>query len=314
MTLVRQTTLRRAVEVAGTAIHSGKFVQLALKPAPSDHGIVFCRTDKAKGGQVTDSERIPADFRLVNDTTLGTSLRNECGVEVCTVEHLMAALAGCGVDNAVVTLDGPEVPILDGSSEEFVRLIDRAGITPLGADRQYIKVLEPITVEGKDKSLTIEPFDGFEVAMSIDFDATAVGKQQHQIQLLNGAFREEISSARTFGFSHEVEKLRSLGLALGGSLENTIVVENDRILNSGGLRYSNEFVRHKILDAIGDLYLAGSPILGRLVGVCSGHTLNNQLLRAIFDAPENWTLETRTMSKVDHGAFSAQPVKEAAVA
>ena len=313
MTLMRQTTLQREVEVAGTAIHSGKFVQLGLKPAPADHGIVFCRVDGANGG-VSDTQMIRADFRLVHDTTLGTNLRNESGLEVCTVEHLMAALAGCGVDNALVVVDGPEIPILDGSSEEFVRLIDRAGIKSLEVDRRYIKIVEPISVNGKDKSLTLEPYDGFSVEMSIDFDAAAVGKQDHQIQLVNGAFREEISSARTFGFSHEVEKLRSLGLALGGSLENTIVVEDDRILNSDGLRFNNEFVRHKILDAIGDLYLAGAPILGRLIGVCSGHTLNNQLLRALFDTPDCWIWETRRAGLDEHLHGLGSAVKEAAIA
>ena len=314
MKLVPQTTLQREVAVAGTAIHSGKFVQLCLKPAPANTGIVFYRVDQSRDGSLCDDVMIPADFRFVHDTTLGTSLRNENGIEVCTVEHLMAALAGCGIDNAVVTVDGPEIPILDGSSEKFVRLIDRAGVIELDADRKYIRVLETIGVEGENKSLMIEPLDGFEVAMSIDFEATAVGKQQHHVQLMNGAFRDEISSARTFGFSHEVEKLRSLGLALGGSLENTIVVEEDRILNDGGLRFSNEFVRHKILDAIGDLYLAGVPILGRVVGVCSGHTLNNQILKALFDQPEKWIMETRAVAAMKHEFHADSPQKEVAVA
>ncbi len=314
MKLVPQTTLQNEVAVAGTAIHSGKFVQLSLKPAPADTGIVFYRVDRSADGTLSDDVMIPADFRFVHDTTLGTSLRNENNIEVCTVEHLMAALAGCGIDNVIVTVDGPEIPILDGSSEEFVRLIDRAGAIELDVDRKYIRVLETISVEGENKSLKIEPLDGFEVAMSIDFDATAVGKQHHHVQLVNGAFRDEISSARTFGFSHEVEKLRSLGLALGGSLENTIVVEEDRILNDGGLRFSNEFVRHKILDAIGDLYLAGVPILGRVVGVCSGHTLNNQLLKALFDAPEKWVLETRSVASIERDFHTDSPQEEAAVA
>ncbi len=314
MTAVPQTTLRGEVEIAGTALHSGKFVQLHIKPAPPDHGIVFYRTDLSDGFEASDRVKVPADFKLVHDTTLGTSLRNSHGVEVCTVEHLMAAFAGCSVDNAIVLIDGPEVPILDGSSKQFVRHLDSAGICAQDVSRRYIRVIESISVASENKSLELLPFDGFEVAMSIDFDAAAVGRQHHEITLVNGAFRDEISSARTFGFSHEVQKLRSLGLALGGSLDNSIVVEGDRILNDGGLRYNDEFVRHKILDVIGDLYLAGAPILARVVGVRSGHTLNSCLLRALFESPEKWVYETRQQSIIERESHVAGTAKEVAVA
>ncbi len=310
-----QTTLKQNVETAGTAIHSGKFVQLKMLPAPADHGIVFYRVDQDDDFQPTSRVAIPADFRLVHDTVLGTSLRNEFDVDICTVEHLMAALAGCGIDNVKVLIDGPELPILDGSSEQFVRLIDQAGIVSLDRPRKYIRVLETISVTAENKSLELHPYDGFQVSMSIDFESAAVGKQHCEVKLVNGAFREEISGARTFGFSHEVEKLRSLGLALGGSLDNTIVVEGDRILNDGGLRYSDEFVRHKILDAIGDLYLAGAPILARVVGDRSGHTLNNALLKALFASPEKWVVETRDQSASDHHGHTSDAIEaQAAVA
>lgn len=314
MITVPQTTLRSEVQIAGPALHSGKFVQLKITPAPADHGIVFYRIDQSEDFAVTDAVKIPADFDLVHNTMLGTSLKNANGVEISTIEHLMAAFAGCSIDNAAVIIDGPEVPILDGSSEQFVQLFDGVGLLSQSSARKYIRVLDTISVTAENKSLEIHPFDGFEVSMSIDFDATVVGRQHHEIELVNGAFRDEISRARTFGFSHEVQKLRSLGLALGGSLENSIVIEGDKILNDGGLRFSDEFVRHKILDAVGDLYLAGAPILGRVVGVRSGHTLNNELLRALFDSPDKWRYETNLRSLVGHDVVDDSSEKAAAVA
>ncbi len=313
MTTVAQTTLKRDVEIAGTALHSGKFVQLVLKPAPADHGIAFYRIDQSADHDLSEEVRVQADFRLVHETMLGTSLQNAHGVEVSTVEHLMAAFAGCGIDNAIVTVDGPELPILDGSSEEFVRAIDCAGTKELAADRRYIKIHEPIIVESDNKSIAIEPLDGFELEMFIDFESAIVGRQHREVELVNGTFRDEISNARTFGFRQDAEKLQSLGLAQGVSLDNTIVVDGDRILNDGGLRYSDEFVRHKILDAIGDLYLAGAPILGRVVGKRSGHSLNNDLVRALFSAPDKWSYVTRSRSAEQH--FHADSSEqEAAVA
>ena len=313
MTSVSQTTLNREVEIAGTALHSGKFVQLKLKPAPANHGIAFYRTDKSADHSLTENIRIQADFRLVHETMLGTSLQNAHGVGVSTVEHLMAAFAGCGIDNAIVTVDGPELPILDGSSEEFVRAIDYAGTVKLDEARQYIKIHETIVVRSDNKSIAIEPLDGFEVEMFIDFESAVVGRQHREVELVNGTFRDEISNARTFGFRQDAEKLQSLGLAQGVSLDNTIVVDGDCIMNDGGLRHSDEFVRHKILDAIGDLYLAGAPILGRVVGKRSGHSLNNDLLRALFDAPEKWSYVTRPRASEQH-SHADSPEQEAAVA
>jgi UDP-3-O-[3-hydroxymyristoyl] N-acetylglucosamine deacetylase len=279
----RQKTLDQTMTVAGIGLHSGRPVTMTLGPALADSGILFQRTDIAGAAGM-----LPARWDLVRDTQLCTALINDRGVRVGTIEHLMAALAGCGIDNAVVSLDADEVPVMDGSAAPFVALIEAAGVIEQAAFRRAIKVLRTVTVGDKQRYATLSPDDGFTVEFEIDFDAEAVSRQQRRLKLVNGAFKREIASARTFGFAHEIDRLRSAGLARGGSLDNAVVVSGDRILNAEGLRFPDEFVRHKMLDALGDLYLAGAPIIGRYVGAQSGHRLNNALLRALFADPTAW--------------------------
>lgn len=274
---VNQGTLKTSIHCTGVALHSGASVSMTLRPADIDSGIVFKRTDIAAGGAL-----IPAKWNRAVGTRLCTTLGNDDGVTIGTVEHLMAALAGCGIDNALIEVNGPEVPIMDGSAEPFVFLIECAGIASQPAPRRIIRIEKPITVREGGYSASLLPGGGFSVRFEIDFDSAAVSRQTISMGLGNGTFKKELARARTFGFLHEVEKLRAAGLARGGSLNNAVVVSGDQILNEGGLRYEDEFVRHKALDAVGDLYLAGAPIIGRFHGVCSGHAINNRLLHALF--------------------------------
>lgn len=271
-----QQTIRTSIAVSGTGLHSGKPIHLALHPAPAGHGIVFVRTD------IKQNNLIPATWDRVTDTRLCTVISNESGASVGTIEHLMAALRGCGIDNIRIELNGPEVPAMDGSSKPFVELIEKAGIAPQSAPRCAIRILKEVTVEEEGKSASLSPAEEFIFAGEIDFSHPEIGYQRYEIKLLNGNFKHDLAEARTFGFSHEVEAMRKAGLALGGSLDNAIVLDQESILNPGGLRYSDEFIRHKLLDAIGDLYLAGAPILGAYEGVKPGHALNNALLRKLF--------------------------------
>lgn len=260
---------------------------MRLCPAEPDTGIVFRRTDIANGGA-----EILARWDNVVDTHLNTTIGNDCGTRVGTIEHLMAALSGCGVDNAIVEIDGPEVPVMDGSSAPFVFLVECAGIARQQARRRAIEVLKPVSVGDDDRHASLKPASGFSISFEIDFDSVLVSRQALQVDLRNGAFRSEISRARTFGFAHEVAELRSMGLAQGGSLDNAIVISGDSILNEDGLRYEDEFVRHKILDSVGDLYLGGGPLIGHFHGYRSGHTLNNELLRRLFADDSAWRLAT----------------------
>ena len=278
-----QKTLKGPISCVGVGLHSGVKVPMVLKPAEPDVGIRFRRIDLAGGGAF-----ISAKWDHVVETRLCTTIGNAHGVTIATVEHLMAALAGCGIDNAEIEVNGPEVPVMDGSSEPFVFLIECAGVRDLGVPRRAIRVLRPISVEADGRSATLLPGEGFEIDCEIDFDSIAVSRQAISLGLVNGAFKKELSRARTFGFLHEVEQLWAAGLARGGSLKNAVVVSGDKVLNREGLRYEDEFVRHKALDALGDLYLAGSPIIGRFRGLCSGHYLNNMLLHALFANPEAW--------------------------
>lgn len=278
---VLQTTIADRATVAGVGLHSGHPVRMTLAPAAADSGIIFVRTD-------LDNAEVPALWDRVTDTMLCTRISGDEGVDVGTVEHLMAALAGCRIDNLRIELDGPEVPIMDGSSEAFVQLIDQTGVQLLSSERRAIKVLKTIEIEQDGKLARLEPADRFELNFEIDFDHAAIGRQSRGLTFVNGAFKSQISRARTFGFLHEVEHLQKLGLARGGSLENAIVVDKNGVMNDDGLRFDDEFVRHKILDSVGDLYLAGAPILGRFHGVRAGHALNNSLLRALFADPEAW--------------------------
>lgn len=283
----QKTTVAPAI-IAGVGVHTGDRVRLAVRPAPVGTGIVFVRTD------VTDRDnRIPVSGEAVVDARLNTMIENAAGVRLSTIEHLMAAFSALGVSNAVVEVDGPELPILDGSALQFVQLLDRAGFRRQEAPVRYIEILEPIRVEDGDKSAALLPCDRYEMRFEIDFPTPVIGNQVVDFVADEETFRSEIMAARTFGFAHEVEALRQAGLARGGSLENAVVIDGDQILNPGGLRMEREFVRHKALDAIGDLYVLGAPLLGRYEGVKAGHALNNKLVRALLAAPHAWREVTR---------------------
>ena len=281
--IVFQRTLKSPINCSGIALHSGDKVSMTLNPCEANSGIVFMRTDIASGGA-----EIPARWEQVVDTRMCTTIGNENGVRISTVEHLMAAFAGCGIDNAVVDIDGPEVPIMDGSAAPFVFLIECAGVVEQDQPRRIIRVLKTVSVEDGDSRASLMPGAHCSLDVEIDFDCKAVSRQALSVGLVNGSFCKELARARTFGFLHEVEQLRAAGLAKGGSLDNAIVVSGDKVLNEDGLRYDDEFVRHKILDVVGDLYLAGGAVIGRFAGVRTGHTLNNALLQALFAADDAW--------------------------
>lgn len=290
---VRQRTLKNAIPCRGVALHSGLDCAMTIKPAGPDHGIVFKRTD------VTDKDSlVPARWDRVSSTTLCTTISNDDGVQVATIEHLMAAFAGCGLDNALVEIDGPEVPVMDGSSAPFVMLFECAGSVEQEAPRRALKILKPVTVGDGDCKVTVLPADDFSVDFEIDFASEAVSETSLDIRLVNGTFNESISRARTFGFLEDIDRLHAAGLALGGSLDNAVVVDGDRVLNEGGLRFDDEFVRHKILDCVGDLYLACGPMLARVVAHKSGHAFNNKLLRAVFADDSAWEWTTLDASDV----------------
>jgi UDP-3-O-[3-hydroxymyristoyl] N-acetylglucosamine deacetylase len=279
----RERTLVAPAICAGVGVHTGQRVRLAIRPAPTGTGIVFIRTD------VTDRDnRIRVAGDSVVDARLNTMIENDAGVQLSTIEHLMAAFCALGVSNAIVEVDGPELPILDGSALPFVQLLDRAGFRRQEAPVRYIEILEPIHVTDGDKHAALLPCDRYEMRFEIDFDNAVVGNQVIDFVVDEQTFRDEIMSARTFGFAHEVEALRQAGLARGGSLENAVVIDGDDILNPGGLRMEREFVRHKALDAIGDLYVLGAPLLGRYEGYKAGHAVNNRLVRALLAAPHAW--------------------------
>ena len=282
-------TLAGPAICAGVGVHSGERVRLSIRPAPAGHGVVFVRAD------VRDRDnRVPVSGEAVVDARLNTTIANAEGVTVSTIEHLMAALAALGVSNAVIELDGPELPIMDGSALPFVQLLDRAGFRRQETPQRFIEVLEPIEVVEGDKWARLTPCDRYEMAFEIDFDSAAIGNQRVDFVVDEQTFRDEICAARTFGFAHEVEALRRAGLARGGSLENAVVIDGDAILNPGGLRMEREFVRHKALDAIGDLYVLGAPLLGRYEGFKGGHALNNKLVRELLARPEAWRVVIRT--------------------
>lgn len=259
---------------------------MVLRPADAGTGIVFLRTD------IDDRDaRIPARWDHVTDTTLCTTIGNEAGVKVATVEHLMAALAGSGVDNVIVELDGPEVPVMDGSAAPFVFLIDCAGVVPQDAPRRYIRVLREIEVSDGEARVSLLPSTGFSVALEIDFESPAIAQQSGFFDLHNGGFKREVCRARTFGFERDVDKLLELGFARGGSLDNVVVISDDhKVMNEGGLRYGDEFLRHKVLDTVGDLFLAGGQLVAHFSGARSGHRLNNRLLQALFADPDAWEI------------------------
>ncbi len=272
-----QNTIKNSISLNGVGLHSGKDIQLSLYPADENSGIVFVRTD------VTDKNNvIPAKWDSVADTQLCSVIANEDGISVGTIEHLMSALRGCNVDNVRVEITGAEVPVMDGSAMPFVEMIEEVGIEAQSAPRKIIRILKDVTVEKDGKRVTLSPADGYVFGGMIVYDHPNIGNQGYQVQLLNGNFRHDIAEARTFGFLHEVEWMRSQGLALGGSLDNAIVLNEDGVMNPNGLRFNDEFIRHKLLDAIGDLYLAGAPILGAYDGYKAGHEMNNLILHALF--------------------------------
>jgi UDP-3-O-[3-hydroxymyristoyl] N-acetylglucosamine deacetylase len=280
----RQTTIGREVELSGTGVHSGAPVCMILHPAEGDTGYRFL---VSRRGRIISE--IPADVRYVKNLTLCTVLGDDAGVTVGTVEHLLAALRGLNVDNCYIEIDAREVPIMDGSAAAFVAAIDEAGMRELPQPRKFLKVLKPVRVQEGDCWGELAPHSGFHIDVEIDFPTALIGRQRLALELSSGAFRNEIARARTFGFMRDVENLWKAGLALGASLENTIALSDDRIMNAEGLRYPQEFVRHKALDAIGDLALAGSPVLGAYRSVRGGHRLNARVLQALLADPEAWT-------------------------
>jgi UDP-3-O-[3-hydroxymyristoyl] N-acetylglucosamine deacetylase len=281
MRAARQTTLREQVTISGIGVHSGLPVNLTLNPADADTGILFSRTD-ADGRE----REVRADYRAVTATELATVLGDESGVLCSTAEHILAALRGLGVDNALVEIDGPEVPIMDGSAAPFVDAIDQVGIKTLSKARRYIKVLKPVSVAKGESFGELRPADsGFQLDIEINFESVLIGRQLISVDLTPESFRRELSRARTFGFMKDVSALWSAGKALGASFENTLVLSDNRILNSEGLRYADEFVRHKALDAVGDLALAGAPIIGAYRSVRGGHRLNHAVLVALMSDP-----------------------------
>lgn len=276
----RQHTIARPASCTGIGLHTGARVRLTIRPAGVGEGVRFVRTDVKDRDAV-----IPANALGVSSTQLGTNLTNGDGVSVATVEHFLAACSGMGVDNLTAELEGPEAPIMDGSAAPFVAMILEAGLSAQEAPRRFLKILKPVEVRDGVKFARLSPGEDFSIRVGIDFAAKAIGRQTIMFNLHPGAFARDVAFARTFGFAADVEKLRSMGFARGGSLDNAIVVDGDEILNPDGLQVPDEFVRHKLLDVIGDLYLAGGPIEGAYDGEQPGHALNNRLLRAVFADP-----------------------------
>ena len=277
-----QQTIAEPLSIKGIGLHTGINISMQLYPAEADYGIKFIRKD------LHNNNIIEALWSNVTNTKLSTTISNKNGASVSTIEHLMSALSGLHIDNIKIEIDGPEVPIMDGSSIKFVDLIDKTSIKSLNKKRKILKVKKNIKVEKNDTSVELKPNNQFSIDFEIDFPSKLVSQQSCHLQLVNGNYKIDIASARTFGFEKDVDMLRSNGLALGGSLDNAVVVGESKILNSDGLRFKDEFVRHKILDSIGDLYLAGSPIQGYFLGNKSGHHLNNLLLRSLFADKNNY--------------------------
>lgn len=289
--IAMQRTVSQTVSCEGVGLHTGKPIRMSIRPLEENSGIVFLRTDMDEGDP---NAYVKAHFGNVHSTTLGTVIRNASGAEVSTVEHVMAALWACGVDNCLIEVSGPEAPIMDGSSEPFVFLLECAGLTEQKAKRRIIEIMKEVRVSEDSQDgmsapyIAVKPSNGFTVDMTIDFGDSFIRKQSGHYDFSVGCFRRDFARARTFGFAEQVDFLREKGLCLGGSLENAVVVKGDAILNAEELRYSDEFVRHKILDCIGDLYLSGGYICGEVEGYRSGHGLNNRLLRALFADKEAW--------------------------
>jgi UDP-3-O-[3-hydroxymyristoyl] N-acetylglucosamine deacetylase len=290
--MLRQRSLKSAVSASGVGLHTGQKVRLTLRPAAPDTGIVFRRVDLAAPVD------IPARADLVGETRLSSCLVHG-GAKVYTVEHLMSALGGLGVDNLYADLDASELPIMDGSASPFVLLIQQAGIEEQAAPKRFLRVKRRVEVKDGDKWARLDPFDGYKLSFSIEFRHPVIERstQSVEVNFAETSYLKEIARARTFGFMHEVEDLRDSGLALGGGLDNAVVLDEYRVLNAEGLRFADEFIRHKLLDAIGDLYLLGKPLLGAFAAHKSGHALNNKLLRALLSQPD--ALETVTFERAE---------------
>jgi len=303
--IVRQQTLKNSIHCSGVALHSGAKVNMVLHPAEAGTGIVFRRTDAAGGTEVQ------ASWRNAVETPLCTTLVDPKGNQVATIEHLMSALSACGIDNAVIELNGPEVPIMDGSAAPFVFLIECAGVEAQSSPRRALRILSEVSVSEPHRSASLAPGSGFTVGFEIDFPNTLIGHQEWFTEVNESAFKRDVARARTFGFVQDIEKMRAMGLARGGSLENAIVVNGQEILNEEGLRFHNEFVRHKVLDSIGDLYLVGTPIIGHFQGDRAGHALTLRLLHALFAEEEAWEWTELTAAPVVAGA-QTQPSRAVA--
>ncbi|TCP95014.1 UDP-3-O-[3-hydroxymyristoyl] N-acetylglucosamine deacetylase [Cricetibacter osteomyelitidis] len=286
--MIKQRTLKQTIKVTGVGLHSGKKVTLTLRPAAANSGVVYYRTD------LNPAVAFPADAKSIRDTMLCTCLINDEGVRISTVEHLNAALAGLGIDNIIIEVDAPEIPIMDGSASPFVYLLLDAGIEEQNVAKKFIRIKKKVRVEDGDKWAEFEPYNGFKLDFTIDFNHPVISKKvcHYAMDFSAQAFVQQISRARTFGFMKDIEYLQSQGLALGGSLDNAIVLDEFRILNEEGLRFKDELVRHKMLDAIGDLFMAGHNIIGSFTAYKSGHGLNNKLLRAVLDDQEAWEFIT----------------------
>jgi len=302
--IVRQRTLKTSINCTGVGLHSGAKITMTLRPAEANTGIVFRRIDIAGGGAL-----IPALWSNVSDTRLNTCIAGAEGAAVHTIEHLMAALAGMEIDNAIVDINGAEVPVMDGSAAPFLFLIECAGVVEQAAPRRALKILKRVAIQDGDKTAELVPAPSFSLRVEIDFPVAAIRRQECFLPMNGGAFKAEISRARTFGFEQEVAAMRAAGLGKGGSLDNAVVIacDGEKILNEDGLRYEDEFVRHKTLDALGDMTLAGAPILGHFHGVRCGHALNNRLLRELFADRSAWTMvDLGAQLPVAPVAFTAQ--------
>lgn len=288
-----QTTLKSSVTFTGSGLHTGRIVRMTIQPASAEYGIWFHRTD------IEDRDPlVPARWSAVNDTQLCTRIANADGVSVSTIEHVMAALAGCGVHNALVEIDGPEVPLMDGSSAQFVTGILARGLVQLNAPVRVLEILKPVSVTRGDASATLEPSDRFTIDFEIDFADAAIGYQEKSLDMANGAFVRELCDSRTFCRKADIDAMRAQGKIIGGDVTSAVVVDGDAIMTPGGMRHHDEPVRHKMLDALGDLALAGGPILGRYTGDKAGHALTNLLLRAVFADPTSFRLVECDPSRV----------------
>ena len=293
---MRQQTLKNSIHCSGVALHSGAKVSMVLHPAEADTGIVFRRTDSAGGSEVQ------ALWRNAIETPLCTTLVDAKGNQVATVEHLMSALNACGIDNAVIELNGPEVPIMDGSAAPFVFLIECAGVEAQSSPRRALRILSEVSVSEPHRSASLAPGNGSTIGFEIDFPNTLIGRQEWFTEVNESTFKRDVARARTFGLVQDIEKMRAMGLARGGSLENAIVVNGQEVLNEEGLRFPNEFVRHKVLDSIGDLYLVGTPIMGHFQGDRAGHALTLRLLHTLFAEEDAWEWTELTAAPVASGA------------